>query len=115
MFKGGNFAPFTWSLAKRLDYAMKMRFCYTFRIILLIQPLGLLRRLPPSNLALRNRWDPAHQNIDANDDDANDPETLGVIGDLPEDDGKDDATQIATCAGETRHHTVCVRVDVRHE
>jgi len=49
----------------------------------------------PANLALRNWLDPAHSNIDADRDGANDPHAFCVVCTvIPEYDGKDDAAKV---------------------
>ena len=72
--------------------------------------------LMPTNLALWNRSDPAQGEVDGNGDDADDPDGLLVIGALvPEDDGEDDAAEVARSPRAAGDDAVGVRVDVRHE
>ena len=67
----------------------------------------------PANLALGNRSNPTQTNIDRDSDDADDPDDLGVMGAVvAENDGEDDAAEIARGAGASGDDAVGVGVDV---
>lgn len=54
----------------------------------------------PSNLALGNGPDPTERQVDGDGDDADDPERLAVVlAQHAEDDGEDDAAEVARGAG----------------
>ena len=58
---------------------------------------------PTTNLALRNRPDPAHSQVHTNMDDSTDPEDFCVvITAVAEDNGEDDAAKVASRPGEAR-------------
>ena len=72
----------------------------------------------PADLALGPRRDPAHRQVQRNGDDANDPQALVVALAAvheAEDDGEDDAAEVASRAGDARQDAVGGRVHVRHE
>ena len=70
----------------------------------------------PTNLALGNRLDPAHRQIDTNSNDPNDPNRLRIIRPLvPKDNREDDAPHIPRRARAPRHDAVRMRMHVRHE
>ena len=70
----------------------------------------------PTNLPLGNGSDPAQGQIDRNGNDTNDPDRLLVILALiPEDDGEDDAAEIARAARAAGDDAVGVGMDVGHE
>ena len=69
-----------------------------------------------ANLALGNRLDPAQREVDGNGHDANDPNRLLVIRPMiAEDDGEDDAAEIARAARAAGDDAVGERVNVGHE
>ena len=70
----------------------------------------------PANLPLWNGSDPAQGQIDRNGNDADNPDGLLVILALiPEDDGEDDAAEVARPPRAARHDAVGKRMHVRHE
>ena len=74
--------------------------------------------LATTNLATRQRRDPADENVQPDMNAANDPECLCVVGPVvhkAEDDGEDDTAKVATSASETRDNAVSKGVDVRHQ
>jgi hypothetical protein len=71
--------------------------------------------LSPTNLPRRHRLNPAHSNIDSNDDRTNNPDGVPITRTIPEDNRKHNAAQISTSACESRHHAVGLRVHVRYE
>lgn len=71
--------------------------------------------LSPTNLALRHRLYPAERDVNAHRHDADDPKDLAVhLGLVTEDNGEDDAAQIASGASAARDDAVGVGVDVRN-
>lgn len=69
-----------------------------------------------ADLTLGYRSDPRHRNIERHDHDTADPETLGIICVVEsEEDGEDNATQIAGGTGDTRKDAICEWVDMRHQ
>lgn len=79
-------------------------------------PVPIPRTLMPAHLSLRDRPNPAQRQVDHDGDDADDPDGLFVILALvPEDDGEDDAAQVADAARAPGHDAVGERVHVRHE
>jgi hypothetical protein len=63
-----------------------------------------------SNLPLRDRLDPAKSHIQSKDDGADDPEALGVVlAVVSENDGEDDTSKIACCAGEATDDSIGCR------
>ena len=74
------------------------------------------KHLMPTNLPFRNRPDPAQGQVDRDGNDADDPNGLLVILALvPEDDGEDDAAQVARGARAAGDDAVGKGVHVRHE
>ena len=72
--------------------------------------------LMPTNLPLGDRPDPAQGQVDPNGDDADDPNGLFVIGALvAEDDGEDDAAEVADAARAAGDDAVGEGVHVGHE
>ena len=70
----------------------------------------------PTNLAFRNGSDPAQRQVDANGDDADDPDGLLVIRPLvPEDDGEDDAAEVSRPARAAGDDAVGEGMHVGHE
>lgn len=71
-----------------------------------------------ANLSLGQGRDPAHRKVERDVNDANDPEThrkvLALVHEA-EDDGKDDAAEVAAAARESGQDAVGKGVDVRHE
>ena len=72
--------------------------------------------LMPTNLALWNGPNPAERQVDHDGNDADDPDGLFIIGaHVAEDDGEDDAAEVADAARGTGHDAVGKGVDVGHE
>ena len=70
----------------------------------------------PADLALGDGSDPTERQVDADGDDADDPDGLFVVGALvAEDDGEDDAAQVADAAGAAGDDAVGEGVHVRDE
>ena len=70
----------------------------------------------PTDLPFRNRSYPAHRQIDRNGNDPDNPNGLFIfLALIPEDDGEDDAPEIANAPRAARDDAVCKRVHVRHE
>lgn len=72
----------------------------------------------PADLPLRDGRDPAEDEVEADGEDADDPEGLGVVGagvHEAEDDGEEDAAEVAAGARGARDDAVGVRVHVRDE
>src|SRR5689334_21647089 len=71
-----------------------------------------------TNLALRERRNPADGDAYAQLNAPNDPEGLRIVASMvhePEDDGKYDTTEVASGTRQTAQDAVCVGVDVRYQ
>jgi hypothetical protein len=80
------------------------------------QPSSTNPTLPlPPNLPRRHRLNPAHSNVDANDNRTNNPDRVPITRSISENDRKHDTAQISASACEPGHHAVGLRVHVRHE
>jgi len=72
--------------------------------------------LATTDLASWDWLDPGDGKVDADGDDADDPEYGVVVGPIvSEDDGEDDTAQVTSGASQAGDDTVGVGVDVRHE
>lgn len=81
-------------------------------------PCNSTLTLVTADLAPGQRRDPAHGQVHADVDDANDPEAHGKVLALvhePEDDGEDDAAEVAAASRQARQNSVGKGVDVRDE
>jgi hypothetical protein len=71
--------------------------------------------LPPTNLPRRHRLNPAHRNIDPNDDRTNNPNARPITRPIPKNNRKHNPPKIPARARESRHHTIRLGMHVRHK
>lgn len=63
--------------------------------------------LATTNLSLVSRRDPGDGKVEANGDDTDDPDNLAVVHTIvAEDNGEDDAAEIAGCADNTGYYSI---------